>query len=186
MATTHSPNQTTVKFLCSYGGKIIPRYPDGNLRYHGGQTRVLSVSRSVTFAELKRKLGEICGITASIRCQLPTDDLDALVTVTSDEDLTNLMEEYDLVAAAPSFKIRAFLSPLKSTAMITPPPPLSTANSSSSSSSKSSSRSRSPPSRSPSVNQDTCQICVERSMRNNGCYIHRTPSHNQFYHQQLN
>lgn len=39
-----------VKFLCSYGGRILPRYPDGKLRYVGGETRVLSVDRSITFA----------------------------------------------------------------------------------------------------------------------------------------
>jgi hypothetical protein len=41
---------STVKFLCSYGGKILPRYPDGVLRYQGGHTRVLSVDRSISFS----------------------------------------------------------------------------------------------------------------------------------------
>ncbi|CAH2066606.1 unnamed protein product [Thlaspi arvense] len=183
--TNPSPNPTTVKFLCSYGGRIIPRYPDGKLRYHGGNTRVLSVPRSISFTELAKKLGEICGITViSLRCQLPTDDLDALINITSDEDLKNLMEEYDNDTTAPSLKIRAFLSPVKSTTTKTSSPPLSTASSSSSSSnssSKSSSRSRSPPSPSSTVNRETCPVCVERSIRNNGCYVHRSPSHNQFY-----
>ncbi|KAL1216464.1 Protein PAL OF QUIRKY [Cardamine amara subsp. amara] len=162
-------NPTTVKFLCSYGGRITPRYSDGKLRYQGGDTRVLSVSRSISFTELAKKLSEICGVTVStLRCQLPTDDLDALVTVTSDEDLANLMEEYDLASTA-QVKIHVFLSPLKSTTN-------SSSTASSSSSSKSSSRS--PPS---SPTRETCQTCVERSMRNNGCYVHRSPSHNQFY-----
>lgn len=39
----------TIKFLCSYGGRILPRYPDGKLRYVGGDTRVLSVHRSLPF-----------------------------------------------------------------------------------------------------------------------------------------
>ncbi|KAJ0918189.1 hypothetical protein HanRHA438_Chr05g0214861 [Helianthus annuus] len=30
-----------VKFLCSYGGKILPRPSDGVLRYVGGDTRIL-------------------------------------------------------------------------------------------------------------------------------------------------
>uniref|UniRef100_A0A1J3JQ28 PB1 domain-containing protein n=1 Tax=Noccaea caerulescens TaxID=107243 RepID=A0A1J3JQ28_NOCCA len=172
-----SPNPTTVKFLCSYGGRITPRYPDGKLRYQGGHTRVLSVSRSISFTELERKIGEICGMKVNIRCQLPTDDLDALVTVSSDEDLTNLMEEYDMVTTAPLLKIRAFLTPPKSK---TSSPPLSTASSSSSSSSsKSSSRSRSPSS--PSSKPENCSVCVERSIRNNGGYVHRSPSQNQFY-----
>ncbi|KAH7834810.1 hypothetical protein Vadar_019958 [Vaccinium darrowii] len=126
MAPSHSlslkPNAaavSTVKFLCSYGGKILPRYPDGVLRYQGGHTRVLSVDRSISFSELLVKLVEMCGASVSLRCQLPTEDLDALVSITSDEDLANLIEEYDRVASP---KIRAFLSPLKSVKKISPPP----------------------------------------------------------------
>ncbi|XP_076945422.1 RAF-like serine/threonine-protein kinase PRAF [Bidens hawaiensis] len=106
------PTNSTIKLLCSYGGRILPRYPDGKLRYHGGQTRVLAVPRSISFSELVVKLGELCGKTVSLRCQLPTEDLDALVSITSDEDLTNLVEEYDRTACLqPSpLKIRAFLS----------------------------------------------------------------------------
>lgn len=73
--------------------------------------------------ELLVKLGELCGKSVSLRCQLPTEDLDALVSVTSDEDLANLIEEYDRVASPPaSLKIRAFLSPPKSIKKISPPP----------------------------------------------------------------
>uniref|UniRef100_A0A7N0TF94 PB1 domain-containing protein n=1 Tax=Kalanchoe fedtschenkoi TaxID=63787 RepID=A0A7N0TF94_KALFE len=132
------PSTTTVKFLCSYGGKILPRYPDGKLRYHGGHTRVLAVDRSVSFAELMVKLGELCGASVSLRCQLPSEDLDALVSITSDEDLANLIEEYDKAAAAAvmkssSLKIRAFLSPPKLVKKVSPPPSVSSPTSSSSS-----------------------------------------------------
>ncbi|KAK3020132.1 hypothetical protein RJ639_004600 [Escallonia herrerae] len=103
---------TTIKFLCSYGGKILPRYPDGKLRYHGGDTRLLAVDRSISFSELMVKLGELCGSSSvTLRCQLPTEDLDALVSITSDEDLANLIEEYERAASSPSsLKIRAFLA----------------------------------------------------------------------------
>lgn len=116
-----------IKFLCSYGGRILPRYPDGKLRYHGGETRVLSVERSVSFSELLLKLTEMCGTEMSLRCQFPAEDLDALVSITSDEDLANLIEEYDGAAtAAPppvsSLKIRAFLSSPKPTKKVSPPP----------------------------------------------------------------
>lgn len=40
----------TLKLLCSYGGKILPRPTDGQLRYVGGHTRVLAVDRSVSFS----------------------------------------------------------------------------------------------------------------------------------------
>ena len=49
-AAKRSPTAATIKFLCSYGGKILPRYPDGKLRYIGGDTRVLAVDRSVPFS----------------------------------------------------------------------------------------------------------------------------------------
>ena len=44
------PPQSTIKFLCSYGGRILPRYPDGKLRYLGGHTRVLAVDRFIPFS----------------------------------------------------------------------------------------------------------------------------------------
>lgn len=40
---------SSLKFLCSYGGRILPRSTDGKLRYVGGHTRVLSVHRSISF-----------------------------------------------------------------------------------------------------------------------------------------
>ncbi|KAK3223443.1 hypothetical protein Dsin_010468 [Dipteronia sinensis] len=147
---------TIIKFLCSYGGKILPRHPDGKLRYQGGETRVLAVDRSISFSELLLKLGELCGKKVSLRCQLPTEDLDALVSITSDEDLANLIEEYDRVASPPSsLKIRAFLSLPKSKPS-SKKPPLSPSPSSSSSSSSSSSppQSSSSPSSSPKSPSD--------------------------------
>ncbi|KAH6809609.1 Octicosapeptide/Phox/Bem1p family protein [Perilla frutescens var. frutescens] len=121
---SHNLTPHPIKFLCSYGGRILPRNTDGKLRYHGGDTRVLSVESSISFSELLVKMGEMCGSPVSLRCQLPTEDLDALVSITSDEDLANLIEEYDRVAEAPSssFKIRAFLSAPKTTKKVSPPP----------------------------------------------------------------
>ncbi|XP_062182454.1 uncharacterized protein LOC133886692 [Phragmites australis] len=103
----------SVKFLCSYGGRILPRHSDGALRYVGGDNRVLSIDRSLHFYELQRKLREMCGVEVSLRCQLPTEDLDALVSVTSDDDLANLLEEYDAAGKdrLQPVKIRAFLFP---------------------------------------------------------------------------
>ncbi|KAJ9549772.1 hypothetical protein OSB04_022315 [Centaurea solstitialis] len=117
-----TPKPSTVKFLCSYGGKILPRYTDGKLRYCGGETRVISVNRSLSFSELLEKLGEICRTPAvALRCQLPTEDLDALVSITCDEDLVNLIEEYDRkssVQSSSNLKIRAFLTLAKKSSSI--------------------------------------------------------------------
>ncbi|KAA8533208.1 hypothetical protein F0562_033259 [Nyssa sinensis] len=187
---------TTIKFLCSYGGKILPRYPDGKLRYHGGQTRVLAVERSISFAELLVKLGELCGTSVSLRCQLPTEDLDALVSITCDEDIANLIEEYERAASPPSsLKIRAFLSPPKSTKKISPPPS-TTSSSSDAASSKSSSYSTTAvgsTSRSPAPNRCFRQIstpvvfplCYEKSAGKLPHYAyhgHGNPSHIYMIH----
>ncbi|CAN4123321.1 unnamed protein product [Withania somnifera] len=109
-----------LKFLCSYGGKIMPRQTDGKLRYYGGESRILSFDRCILFAELLVKLGKMCGSSVSLRCQFPSEDLDALVSITSDEDLVNLIEEYDRASTpSSSLKIRAFLLPPKSTKKFT-------------------------------------------------------------------
>lgn len=94
-------------------------------------------------AELLSKLEELCGSSVrNLRCQLPEEDLDALVSITSDEDLANLVEEYDRVASPPpsSLKIRVFLPPQRSSNKVsTPHPSLSKSASSSSSTSSASS-----------------------------------------------
>ncbi|KAG7563621.1 PB1 domain [Arabidopsis suecica] len=181
-----SPTNSTIKFLCSYGGKILPRYPDGKLRYNGGHTRVLAVPRSISFSELASKMAEMCGggggggsTIVTIRCQLPMEDLDALVSITSDEDLVNLIEEYDLVSSSSPMKIRVFLNPPKSAAgsrksMISPPPlalPSSTTSSSSTNSSSSSSP-RSPSLSKPPLPPSPPRMTVTKNPCY-GCYVHR-------------
>ncbi|CAI9112730.1 OLC1v1013215C3 [Oldenlandia corymbosa var. corymbosa] len=113
----------TVKFLYSYDGQILPRRNDGVLRYVGGCTRVLSVDRSVTFAELMVKFGELCGTSMNLKCKLPNEDLDVLISVKSDEDLANLINEYDRFSEAckKEMKIRAVLFPVQSLKKISPP-----------------------------------------------------------------
>ncbi|CAN6854619.1 unnamed protein product [Brassica oleracea] len=102
---------SSLKFLCSYGGKILPRSTDGKLRYVGGHTRVLSVDRSISFEELTKKLFEFCGYSVDLRCQLPNGDLETLISVKSDEELANIVELYNRVSGA---KIKAVLSPPRS------------------------------------------------------------------------
>ncbi|XP_075480041.1 RAF-like serine/threonine-protein kinase 20 [Primulina tabacum] len=109
----------SVKFLYSYGGRIIPRPMDGELRYIGGHTRILSVARSLTFSELMVKFVESCGISVDLRCKLPSEDMDVLISIKSDEDLENVIAEYDRVS--PGEKIRAVLFQVKSAKKISPP-----------------------------------------------------------------
>ncbi|GJX65791.1 octicosapeptide/Phox/Bem1p family protein isoform 1, partial [Tanacetum coccineum] len=56
--------------------------------------------------KLLLKVEEVCGIPVALRCQLPSEDLDALISITCDEDVVNLIEEYE---PSTSIKIRAFL-----------------------------------------------------------------------------
>lgn len=68
-------------------------------------------------AELMVKFGELCECSMSLRCKLPTEDLDLLVSVTCDEDLVAVIDEYDRASSSSSIndvKIRAVLVPIKS------------------------------------------------------------------------
>nr|CAD1818159.1 unnamed protein product [Ananas comosus var. bracteatus] len=122
-----SPNSGRLKLLCSYGGKILPRPLDGQLKYVGGETRVLAVPRSVSFAELKGRIGSMFEAReVAVKYQLAPEELDVLVSVTCDEDLAHMLDEYDRSccssspSASPRFRLFLFPLPLPS------PPPTAT------------------------------------------------------------
>ncbi|XP_027126629.1 RAF-like serine/threonine-protein kinase PRAF isoform X1 [Coffea arabica] len=101
-----------VKFLCSFGGNILPRPSDSALRYVGGQTRIISVRRDISFPDLYRKMVDIYGQNVVIKYQLPDEDLDALVSVSCPDDLENMMDEYEKLLERSldgSAKLRVFL-----------------------------------------------------------------------------
>ncbi|XP_057767081.1 uncharacterized protein LOC130987542 isoform X2 [Salvia miltiorrhiza] len=101
-----------VKFLCSFGGKILPRLSDGALRYVGGQTRIISVGKDVLFSEFVQKMADMYVQNLVIKYQLPDEDLDALVTVSCADDLENMMDEYEKLierSSDGSAKLRIFL-----------------------------------------------------------------------------
>ncbi|XP_052207071.1 uncharacterized protein LOC127811349 isoform X1 [Diospyros lotus] len=97
-----------VKFLCSFGGRILPRPGDGKLRYVGGETRIISIRKNLTFNELLKKTSAICTQPHTIKYQLPGEDLDALISVSSDEDLGHMIEEYHDLGRG-SQRLRLFL-----------------------------------------------------------------------------
>ncbi|CAJ1797407.1 unnamed protein product [Sphenostylis stenocarpa] len=102
-----------MKFLCSFGGKILPRPSDGKLRYVGGETHIISILKDISWEELMKKTLGICNQPHTIKYQLPGEDLDALISVSSDEDLQNMKEEYHgLERHERSQKLRIFLVPL--------------------------------------------------------------------------
>ncbi|XP_027368938.1 uncharacterized protein LOC113874890 isoform X2 [Abrus precatorius] len=99
-----------VKFLCSFLGSIMPRPQDGKLRYVGGETRIVSVLRDISYEELMVKMRELYEGAAVLKYQQPDEDLDALVSVVNDDDVVNMMEEYDKLGSGDGFtRLRIFL-----------------------------------------------------------------------------
>lgn len=95
----------------------MPRPHDGVLKYVGGETRVLAVPRSIPFREMKKKVEEMFKTeVAAIKYQLLSvaEDLDVLVSVTCDEDLAHMLDEYDRLeakrspTASPRFRVYVF------------------------------------------------------------------------------
>ncbi|KAG8372740.1 hypothetical protein BUALT_Bualt12G0098200 [Buddleja alternifolia] len=97
-----------MKFLCSFGGRILPRPNDGKLRYVGGDTKIISIRRNLNYSELVKKTAAICNQHHTIKYQLPGEDLDALISVSSDEDLHHMIEEYHDLERS-SQRLRLFL-----------------------------------------------------------------------------
>ncbi|KAM6595553.1 hypothetical protein CsatA_006077 [Cannabis sativa] len=108
------PQNYKVKFMCSYGGKILPRPHDNQLCYIGGETKILAVDRTVKFAIMVGKLSALCENEVSFKYQLPGEDLDALISVTNDDDLEHMMHEYDRYyrTTGKPARMRLFLFPV--------------------------------------------------------------------------
>lgn len=102
-------SSTKIKFLCSFGGKILPRPSDGKLRYVGGETRIIRMNKDISWQDLMQKTMTIYNQSHTIKYQLPGEDLDALVSVSCDEDLQNMMEECNVLEDGGSQKLRLFL-----------------------------------------------------------------------------
>lgn len=110
IANLGNDEATRVKFLCSFGGSILPRPQDGKLRYVGGETRIVSVPRDIGYEELMGRMRELYEGAAILKYQQPDEDLDALVSVVNDDDVINMMEEYDKLGSADGFtRLRIFL-----------------------------------------------------------------------------
>ncbi|GLT36074.1 hypothetical protein SLA2020_104790 [Shorea laevis] len=110
--STNGSNDETprVKFLCSFLGSILPRPQDGKLRYVGGETRIVSLPRDITYEELMNRMRELYEVAAVLKYQQPDEDLDALVSVVNDDDVTNMMEEYEKLGSGDGFtRLRIFL-----------------------------------------------------------------------------
>ncbi|OIW16027.1 hypothetical protein TanjilG_04562 [Lupinus angustifolius] len=107
-----------IRLMCSYGGHIMPRPHDKSLCYIGGDTRIVVVDRISSLKDLTTRLSHtiLNGRPFILKYQIPNEDLDNLITVTNDEDLDNMIEEFDRIAessASPlkpsSSRLRVFL-----------------------------------------------------------------------------
>ncbi|KAI3795178.1 hypothetical protein L1987_37827 [Smallanthus sonchifolius] len=104
-----------LRMMCSYGGHIIPRPRDNSLCYMGGETRIVVADRHTSLADLCSRLSTtlLNGRHFTLKYQLPTEDLDSLVSVSTDEDLDNMVEEYDRLNSSNSSskpsRLRLFL-----------------------------------------------------------------------------
>ncbi|KAL2464308.1 Protein kinase superfamily protein with octicosapeptide/Phox/Bem1p domain [Forsythia ovata] len=109
-ASSSNDENPRVKFLCSFSGSILPRPQDGKLRYVGGDTRIVSVPRDISYEDLMGRMRELFEGATVLKYQQPDEDLDALVSVVNDDDVTNMMEEYDKLDLGDGFtRLRIFL-----------------------------------------------------------------------------
>ncbi|CAN7106631.1 unnamed protein product [Brassica rapa subsp. narinosa] len=106
---------TKLRLMCSFGGHIMPRPHDMALTYSSGETRLVVVDRRSSLASLRSRLSTMLlnGRSFTLKYQLPNEDLDSLVTITTDEDLENMIEEYDRATSSATtsatHRIRLFL-----------------------------------------------------------------------------
>ncbi|KAK1433232.1 hypothetical protein QVD17_10141 [Tagetes erecta] len=108
-----------IRLMCSYNGHIIPRPQTKSLCYAGGETRIVAVDRRTTAStitslthHLSRTLYNNRPFT--LKYQLPNEDLDSLISITTDEDLHNMLEEHDRIVTSPTpSRIRLFLFPTR-------------------------------------------------------------------------
>jgi hypothetical protein len=119
------------KFMCSYGGKIQPRSHDNQLSYIGGDTKILAVDRNIKFQAFLSKLSTLCDAIqqdVTFKYQLPGEELDALISVTTEDDLEHMMHEYDRLYRPSSKPVRMrlfiFISPNSGSVSVSQPDPL--------------------------------------------------------------
>ncbi|KAH0464236.1 hypothetical protein IEQ34_007022 [Dendrobium chrysotoxum] len=127
LITNRNPSSTTippkaknrssrkVNIRCRFGGNLMPRLSDGALHYVGGRTRITAFRRDTTLQELYCKMEDIYGGPVVICYKLPDQNLDSLVSISSAQDLDNMLDEYDYLKEASKCgypRLHVFLFPL--------------------------------------------------------------------------
>ncbi|KAI3740758.1 hypothetical protein L2E82_31231 [Cichorium intybus] len=84
----------------SYGGQIHPRPRDNQLSHIDGETKILVVDRSIKFTVLLAKLAGLCDAGVCFKFELHGEVIDALISVTNENDLDHMMIVYDCLKRA--------------------------------------------------------------------------------------
>ncbi|TVU40224.1 hypothetical protein EJB05_13677 [Eragrostis curvula] len=82
-----------IKFICNFGGVFLPRPSDGELRYVGGERHLVQINRDMSWYELTCKTTTFIRRHHTIKYHLPGEQLNMLISITSDDDLRNMIEE---------------------------------------------------------------------------------------------
>jgi len=114
----HRPSYTSkVKLMVSFGGEIRPSLQDvHHFWYIGGTTKIITVDRNIKFSDLIEKLSSTMFVEVCFKYQLPGEDLKDLISVHNDDDLENMMAEYDRmcrVSPKQTVRLRLFLFPVR-------------------------------------------------------------------------
>nr|GME06020.1 serine/threonine-protein kinase STE20-like isoform X2 [Ipomoea batatas] len=93
-----------IKLLVSFNGAFRRQPPAGKLRYTGGETKIISVDRNVSFSRLKARVSDLVmqsnGVAVTspfwMKCHL-TDSREEtpLISVSSDQDVRSMVEELE-------------------------------------------------------------------------------------------
>ncbi|XP_062187256.1 serine/threonine-protein kinase EDR1-like [Phragmites australis] len=82
-----------IKFICNFGGTFLPRPSDGELRYVGGERHLVQINRDMSWYELTCKTTKLIRQAHTIKYHLPGEQLNMLISITSDDDLRHMIDE---------------------------------------------------------------------------------------------
>jgi len=82
-----------IKFICNFGGTFLPRPSDGELRYVGGERHLVQINQDMSWHELTCKTTKLIRRDHTIKYHLPGEQLNMLISITSDDDLRNMIDE---------------------------------------------------------------------------------------------
>ncbi|XP_058103919.1 uncharacterized protein LOC131247947 isoform X2 [Magnolia sinica] len=91
---TQMMSTNKVRVLCRFGGNFI--WDSNKVYYKGGTNRIAHVDRAINYLTLLSKVCGICKLTiaSSIKYKSPGLDLESLVPIENDNDVSNMMEAF--------------------------------------------------------------------------------------------